>query len=64
MKNISHNIQKITVAYKLDQAFKTLFIHLKSPILQNKTSHVIYETPCNNCDNGYICLTIQYLESK
>ena len=51
--------QNITISYKPIQTFKQ-YSNLKSPILFNKISHLIYELPCNNCDNNYIDLTIQY----
>lgn len=41
-----------------------MFSKLKSKIPLNKQSHIIYQIPCNDCNNVYIGQTKQYLEER
>lgn len=56
-----HNI---TVCHKGHRLLAKNFSKLISKTSKNKTSNIVYEIPCNDCESVYIGQTSQYLENK
>lgn len=65
-ENISRTLKKenITVAHKSLNHIKKYFTPLKNKISTQKTTHTVYEIPCNNCQNIYIGQSQQYLKKR
>ena len=67
---LSEKINKIVepynykITHKNTNNLKLLYTNLKTKQTKNKTSHVVYKIPCNDCSKVYIGETKQYLEER